>query len=197
MPAYDIAFDFRATIGYVSDPSYATYCVGESYPTTRTINGYSITFGWETGVGSIIPVDGNSALDPRIAGINFKQNTGTASVFRVDLPGSGAVTVGMSLGDTRNNPCTSCVVVSDTISSLISFTAIQTGNTVADATNTIWTVTQWPANNISANVSFGTTICRVSIGGTNIPGTFSGLNHLRFTGNTSSSLRNLPLLGAG
>ena len=187
MAAFDIAFDFRATSGFVTDPSYATYCIGEAYPTTRTINGYSVTFGWESGTG-LLTRDGSAALDPRLAGINFG---GTGSVFRVDLPDKGDVLVGLAVGDPRNNPNTTTITVSDTVTNLISFTAIQTVNTVADATNTLWGVAAWPGSNISVTKTFTTTICRVSIN------TLGGLVHIRFTGNTASTLRNLPLLGAG
>src|SRR5882762_8877695 len=87
------AFNFRATAGYVVDGTGETYVTaGDVYPTVRG----GFTFGWDAPVDN---ADRDSSLDRRLAGINFRNNTGAQNIFRVDLPTLGTYDIRLSLGD--------------------------------------------------------------------------------------------------
>jgi len=99
--AFDLAWDFRATSVFVTDPAYACFASTEVYPNTYTNgNGLSLNAGW-----TATPDDASNLLvgnDPRIAG----RVRGTPSVgidFQIDLssgsaPGAGTYTVDVAFG---------------------------------------------------------------------------------------------------
>lgn len=157
-------FNFRATSGYVTDASDETYVIGDSYPTTRTINGTSVTFGWES-----VPGDGtrnrttNSSYAPELSGIAQVQSGQASSeyIFRVDLPAAGDYSIRLGAGDAGNlgsNPV--FFAVRDTTTDLI--TQSQTTPTgfldasLVDRT----TAALWKSNNVAVTKTFSTTIFR-------------------------------------
>lgn len=100
--AFDMGFDFRNTAGFVTDPAYGVPVLAEAYPHTYTNgNGLSINAGW-----SVLPQgaeDRAAGNDPRIAGENFRSNSGPASTFTVDLssgsaPGAGTYSIDLASG---------------------------------------------------------------------------------------------------
>ena len=179
-------FDFRNTSAYVTDPSTSTFqlcptgTANPAYPTTKSVNGQSITFGWESGTANVDSRDRNSGIDARLAGINFVPSTaGGSGTWRVDLPSSGSWTLNMAMGD-ASGAQTINLNVKDTNTTLFSFanTAVASGSFL-DANGTAWTAANWPASNTSKTVTFTTTICRVVF---NVPSSLSTtLTHMLFT----------------
>lgn len=182
----DFGFDFRNTQAFVTDPSYATYVIGDTYPTTRTVNGVSVTFGWETFTGGA-GRDRSNTVDSRLAGINFTANTIATITFRVDLPASGAWNIGLALGDAAaGNAQTNYVVVEDGTTPLITFSPLSTSTTVfGDAAGNTWTPAAWPGSNVTVSKTFASTICRVVLGGT-VAINSSCIAHLRLTQSTTA-----------
>ncbi len=93
-------FDFRNTSTFVTDPSGDTY-VGPTtaYPTKN--NGG--TFGWVK-TSLVQARDRSTAVDPRLAGINFANN-GAPATFYVDLPSAGTYNLSLALGDAGYQQC--------------------------------------------------------------------------------------------
>lgn len=196
--AYDFGFDFRATQAYVTDPSYATYelCAGggggTSYPTTRSVNGVSITFGWEQAVQTR---NRSSGIDPRLAGINFQGNSGSTYNFRVDLPASGLWSIGLGCGDAAaGNAQKNYIIIKDTTTQVLDCSVNTSSTQVGDAAKNLWSTAAWPGSNVLVPVTFSTTILRVQICGT-VATDSSCLMTLRLI--QSSSLSQLATLGAG
>lgn len=100
--AFDVGFDFRGTLGFVTDPLFGVAVLGESYPHTYTnANGDSINAGWDSGVSFY---DNNATYDARLAGANYHVNDASQPKFVVDLssgsaPGAGTYLVDLAAGD--------------------------------------------------------------------------------------------------
>ncbi len=182
---WDVGFDFRATQSFVTDPAYAIFAAMgvTTYPTTATINGQAVTFGWESTGQSIGIRDRNASIDPRLAGMNCQQNDGNTSVFRIDLPSTGTYSIGLAAGDSAGFTQNNYISIASATSTVLSVQAI-TGATstpnVADAAGTLWGLPAWPGSNVMVQKTFGTTILRMTLGGT-VGATFSCVAHLRVT----------------
>jgi hypothetical protein len=144
--SWDVAFDFRNTLGYVTDPSYAQF-VGATvtYPTTNTINGQSVQYGWvaTTHLGGA----NRSTTYPRLAGTNFNNNTaGVPSVFRVNTPAAGTYIIHLALGDATNAIATLTAQGYDTATSLFAFSNVSVASgSFIDPNGTILTAANWVA----------------------------------------------------
>jgi hypothetical protein len=202
---FDVGFDFRSTQLFVTDPSSSTYEISDvaDYPVTRTVNGSSVTFGWETLSPSGSSRNRGSSVDARIAGIQQVINDGTATgTFRVDLPATGDYTVGLAMGDgVGGNAQTEYLVVKDTSSALITFSGVAIGSSqFLDAAGNLWSPAAWPGSNVSVQKTFTTTILRVTIGGTASTNS-STIAHLRVTavssGFTAKFRKTLSQVGTG
>lgn len=78
-PAFDVGFNFRDTLGYVTDPA-GTYFCNNSINAYPTVFGGTYTGGWHDGGtgGAFVAADRRSSVDPRLAGIVYtSRNTGT------------------------------------------------------------------------------------------------------------------------
>ena len=182
---WDVGFDFRSTQAFVTDPAFAVFAAMgvTTSPTTATIGGQSVTYGWEAlGSGSLTR-DRTTGFDPRLAGINCQQNNGNTSVFRVDLPGTGDYNIGLALGDTGGYSQPSTVGVSSggiNVFSLFAVNGLTRAIDVADATGSVRLATDWPVSNLPVRITFPSTVFRIAIGGP--PGAaYSCLAHLRIT----------------
>src|SRR5205809_595690 len=91
--SWDKGFNFRDSIGYVTDGTNETYVrdTGDVYPVTRN----AVTFGWNSNLGG---ADRNSAIDRRLAGLNYS-SPGTSFTFQVDLTAPGTYDISLALGD--------------------------------------------------------------------------------------------------
>lgn len=149
-----IGINFRSTAGYVTDPAGTTYCIGDTYPTTR--GGW--TFGWVSGSGPGSNLrDRNNSIDPRLAGINFHSGSFTLK-FRIDLPASGSYNVRCAMGDAGAQNGTELTIFDNTTSlgELVTNHLPNSGN-FYDATNTVYSAANWPGSNSAASLTFSTT----------------------------------------
>ena len=154
-------FDFRATLANNTDPTNCQFVNGSaSYPTTKTIGGDSVTYGWET------PPSGSDdrtsgIIDARLDGINYGYlSNGT---FRVDLPSSGNYTVNLAIGDGTSSQTNHLFSIHDTNSVLQSWGPFSTATDhFVDATSTDYSAAAWPGSQApSGSLAFATTIFRL------------------------------------
>lgn len=97
-------FNFRSTLGYVTDGANQQF-VGHNgaspYPTTNTIGGDSVTYGWVSGGATISDRDRTTGNDPRLCGMCGVADSESQphADFRVDLPEIGKYRVVLAAGD--------------------------------------------------------------------------------------------------
>lgn len=160
-------FNFRATSGYVTDGANETYVLGSAtaYPTTRTVNGESVTFGWETApTGTAKDRSTAAQYAPELSGVNQEPGLAGPPVFRVDLPTAGTYSINVGAGDASFANYANFQVV-DNATTLITGgpTSISAG-TFMDATGVVRTSgTDWHANNAASSQTFASTICRLQM----------------------------------
>jgi hypothetical protein len=176
----DVGFDFRATQSFVTDPAYAVFSSNTNYPTTLSVNSQLITFGWESQSAGFLTRDRGASGDPRLAGVSCQLNDGTTSVFRVDLPSSGTYSIGLAAGDGFGFDESNHLTVGSGGASLFSVNLFSPANRFADSTGSLWSVSAWPGSNMAVQKAFGSTILRLTLGGT-VDSAFSCLAHLRVT----------------
>lgn len=174
MAAISLGVDFRATLGYVTDPDanyYAELGPGNDYP----VSFGGTTIGWESGFVGGNSRDRTTAHDVRLAGVNFT-NVAQAT-FRVDLPGPGTYTINLAVGDGTNGFPSQKLELFDNITSLgVLCSGAVSGGSFFDATNTLVDSSTWSAENTvdgggSAAITktFSSSICRFTLGdGANI-----------------------------
>jgi hypothetical protein len=167
-------FDFRGSLAFVTDPTNC-YFVGlaSTYPTTHTIGGDSVTYGWETAPSgsSDIVASGDARLSGRAFG--FLAN----GTFRVDLPAAGNYTVNLALGDNNAAQTNQLYSVHDTASVLQSWGPFNTSQSnFYDAVSFLWSAANWPGSQSpSGTLTFATTIFRLVFLST---ATYSTIAHL-------------------
>ncbi len=153
-------FDFRETIGYVSDPAnYApSYMLaGNPVPIFPTLSGQGNICGFASGLDVQLR-DKNSGNDARIAGLLFSVSGDID--FKITLPAPGSYNVGLAAGDaaySRN-------VAVDLYDGATLLAHLSTGATSGpqrfkDATDTEYTNVTWPTNQTLRNFTFATTDC--------------------------------------
>lgn len=174
--------NFRNTSGYVTDSAGETYCITDSYPTTRG----GITFGWETsetGRGR----DRNSGNDRRLAGINFwpNNNSPADNTFRVDLPAPGTYPVRLAMGDAGSLQELQYFQIKDgsTVLTTIDDTDGTSSNNFDDATGTMYSAANWAASNTAYNAVMTGTALKILIGANKLTGSTT-IAHL-FVGDAS------------
>lgn len=171
---FSVGFDFRNTLGCVSDPSYAAAILDQNtitYPTTSTINGSSVTYGYENISGGYnITRDRDCGNDPRTAGSTLIANTQAPQiVFRVDLPHTGDYQVWSAFTDQGNNQ-NIWATLSDnsTVKRTIPGT-VTTSTSVLDFSGASWANSAaWVAGSARGGTSvtdtYASTIMRITIG---------------------------------
>jgi hypothetical protein len=150
-PSLDLTVDFRATSGFVSDPSGATFLLDEQYPIARA----GQTFGWLSATGANSR-DRNATIDARLAGINFRSTLGT---FQLDLPSAGTYIVRVAMGDDAIQALGSQITIRDGSTTLLTLGPNDlSAATFMDAAGKQWSDSIWPVTNIAMPVTFaGTT----------------------------------------
>lgn len=172
--AWAKGFNFRSTSGYVTDGTDETYVLAaDSYPVTR--NG--VTFGLSGAVTGA--ADRDSALDRRLAGIVFCDNSGSQYTFRVDLPATGNYRIRLALGDAGGAQGYQYVQVKDDTSVL--FAVDDTDGTAEDnfddAGGNNRAAAAWPTDNVAVDHTFATTTLLVLVGSPADQAGFSTLAH--------------------
>lgn len=171
----DIGFNFRATLGYVTDGAGETHVVADTYPVTRA--GY--TFGWTTAVDSRDRVAGN---DRRLAGINFQANNGTQAIFRVNVP-AGTYKIRLAIGDGTSAQAKQYVQIRDADGTTPLLTIDDTNgtstNNFTDAAGANYTQAAWAAGNSEATITTTGAQFFVRVGTPTAQTDSSTLAHLR------------------
>ncbi len=155
-------FDFRNTKTYVTDPPGDIYVLSSTkYPTST--NG--VTFGWVK-TSLVQARDRNAKLDPRLAGINYANN-GSPATFNVDLPAAGTYKVSLALGDAGYQACwVQCQVQfldGSTVLATVTVGSSKLGY-FYDAEGNNWSAANWPAKNLSEQVTLTGTRLTVVVG---------------------------------
>lgn len=192
-------FNFRNTAAFVTDGVNETYVLPtDVYPTTRTIGGESVTFGWE----SVVAADGRdrsaaSPYAPELSGVTFIQPSDTPadSVFRVDLPAAGSYAINVAAGD-QSGASKAFFEVDDTSTSLIAFgPTVVSAASFMDAAGTIRTASDWQANNVAVTKSFATTIFRLKVNKATV--NESPLAHVTLTASGTPSTPTITAVNSG
>jgi hypothetical protein len=197
---FDVGFDFRSTSGYVTDAACCTYVLGNgggtvtTYPTTRTVNGTSVTFGWETYDINMDARDRSATYDARAAGIQFVANTSAQQqTFRVDLPSSGSYKIQLLVGDPGGtNAQRNYLYVYDNASLVFTLNGTAPCSTDTSHFADVNCSALSPSANLgtlasSSALSFASTILRVKIGTTGTDSNSSTIVHLRITAAVASA----------
>ncbi len=174
--AWGQGFDFRNTTTFVTDPPGDTYVLSTTaYPTT--VNG--VTFGWAK-TSLVQARDRNASLDARLAGINFVNN-GSPATFYVDVPSPGTYSVSLALGDAGYQQCWVQCEIQFLDGSTVVGTV--TGGSIAqgyfyDAMGNKWSAAQWPANDVSQQVTLTGSRLTVVVGTNKASGDFTTIAFL-------------------
>lgn len=155
---WDVGFNFRGSSTYVSDGAGETYVTGaETYPTTRTVNGVSVTFGWED--SHTFNLDRASSGDRRLAGASGDFAAGKR--FRVDLPAVGDYAIHLAIGDALAAQTVHWQTADGTLA-LDSYDG-DTGaaDSFFDAAGSILTAAAWVAGEAAVTRTFASTIFRL------------------------------------
>jgi len=173
----DWGFDFRSTLGFVTDPANCYPVLGETFPHTYAA-GVSAGF---VSPGSLNLVNGSAGVDARLAGCIFENNSPFQMTFRVTLPATGTYTIDVVCGDVGYAESNMKVEVFDTGSSLgVLMTGASTASSSrwVDTDGTDMTEATWLAGHTTVDKTFTTTECNFKIG--NLV-TYTKINHIRVT----------------
>ena len=172
-------FDFRGSQNFVNDPPGAAGVTQNTiFPTVGGLTTYGWSYTATLGAGNR-----NNSVDPRLAGINFVNN-GTPGQFYVDLPAPGTYSLSLAVGDDGYPAClVQCQVQFLDGSTLL---ATMTGGPINmgyfyDAQENIWSAAQWPANNVSQQVTLTGTQLTVLVGTNNYTGDYTSVAYVGLT----------------
>lgn len=176
--AVNNGINFRATSGFVTDGTDETFCLeADNYSVTRG----GITFGWEAGSNQSAR-NRNAALDRRLAGTHFVNNSGTGQHdFRFDLDNAVEHDVVAAFGDV-NSSSPNYINLLDTTTSykIIDEAGGHGSNEWWDANGVLRTSeSDWVNNNVSISRVFTTTIARFRLGTPTDETGFSDVAHIR------------------
>lgn len=190
----DFGFNFRGTLGFVTDPlADAFIAQSAGYSTTFTNgNGQQIAGGWVSAPTNSLDRTAYSGDSARVSGLAFTNVLVTAT-FRIDLntgSGGGATTyqIRLALGDSIGATAGAYLEVFDDTTSLIALSNVSCGiDEYIDASGVTRTSnTDWATNNASVTKTFASTICKIVVGDAS-SGTFSGISHFRLVEGAGSA----------
>ena len=172
-------FDFRGSANFVTDPPGATGVISSTiFPTVGGLT----TYGWSY-TANFWAINRNSSIDPRLAGTNYTSN-GTPGQFYVDLPAPGTYSLSLAMGDDGYPPCSvQCEVQfldGSTVLATVTGGPINLGY-FYDAQGNVWSAAQWPANNVSQQVTLVGTQLTVQVGSNNYTGDYTSIAYLGVT----------------
>lgn len=151
------AFNFRSTLGYVTDGAGQTYVNGtDLYATVR--DGH--TFGW---VGaSAGSVDRSTGVDVRLAGLNYE--SGADRDFQFDLPSAGTYLIGLAMGDATTPLANQKVEIYDntTLKLTIGTHSVSAGE-FWDASDVKYSNANWPGSQTPVSIVFATSTLMMRI----------------------------------
>jgi len=176
--SFDLGINFRATAVFVTDGANQTYIQQESFPVTRA----GITVSLQSGTLGDYTRNRQAGYDPRLAGLHFAANTGTAQLtYRFTLPATGDYDIYSAHGDS-DNPQVQYIQFLDNgtlLATPFAGTATAT-NQFGDAMGTVHAShTAWIANNAPRRLTFSTTNFDIRFGSSTAGSSNSILNHVR------------------
>ena len=172
-------FDFRGSSNFVNDPPGAT---GVTLDTIFPTVGGLTTYGWSY-TATFQALNRNNSIDPRLAGTNYVTN-GAPGQFYVDLPAPGTYSLSLAMGDDGWPACSvQCQVQFLDGSTVL---ATMTGGPINagyfyDAQGNSWSAAQWPANNVSQQVTLVGTQLTVQVGSNKYTGDSTSIAYLGVT----------------
>lgn len=183
---FDQGIDFRATSGFVTDPTGCDAETGTTANYPRT-SAQGNTVGWEDAPAGTR--NRTSTVDARLAGIAFVTNGASPKRYRIDLPSSGWYQITLALGDNTTGQSLSAEVFDGT--TLLS-NVVRQGITVAAGTFfdacgvRRSSASDWVSNEVSFVAFFSSTICRIRLG--NGGSGSSPIAHVRVTDASAPTL---------
>lgn len=191
LAAFTVGFDFRATSGFVTDPSNCFPELGSTYPTTygTTTAGWDATF---PALGSGTPTDRSASNDARLAGINY---IGPAQIrsFRVHLPSTGSFTVTVAMGDATGGATNQYLILEDGVNGTAfdTLTNVVTGsNTFSDSMGNVIAEASFFASQVPITNTFSTQDLYVIEGSLSNTG-FSSISFLQVAQNGGGGTKRL------
>jgi hypothetical protein len=176
---FTACFNFRATSAYVTDPTCARdsgantgyVLASDAYPTTRTVNGQSFTFGWVADVSADLYALDEDVTNPQLAGINYVTNGTGVRTFRVTLPSAGmTIRVRIAGGGAIYGGYTIDITALDNTTTLFSVSASTSSGSFVDANNTVRTsAADWLANNAAQTVTMVSATLNIRLNATISP----------------------------
>jgi hypothetical protein len=157
--------DFRATSGYVTDPTNCTYetLTGSPYVNYPTTTPQGSNIGWETSSFAWLNSrDRSTGVDARLAGILYNSNANTP-VYRIDLPATGSHNIGLAMGDMGSSQAAT-VVFKDDITTISTVSGTFAAANFLDATGVSRTAAAWPGSQALLAHTFASTIFRAELG---------------------------------
>lgn len=189
LAAFTVGFDFRATSGFVTDPSNCFPELGSAYPSTYG----TTTAGWTTlpgGAGN--PADRNASNDARLAGIDYASPSDTHA-FRVHLPATGSFTIIVAMGDATGGATNQYMTLADGVGGTVfdTLTNVVTGNnTFADSAGNVIAEASFFASQVSITHTFTNQDLVMTEGNASNAG-FSSISFLQVTQNGGGGTKRL------
>ena len=181
-------FDFRNTASFVTDPAGDTVVLPTmAYP----MHANGLTFGWLNPY-LVQGRDVSTAVDPRLAGINFASN-GLAATFYVDLPSPGTYNLTLAMGDEGWRSCwVACQIQFFDGKSLVGTVARHDipARRFTDARGTAWSAAAWPVSNLPLPMTLTGTRLTMVVGTTKAT---KGYTSIAFLGIAAAAKPNLSV----
>jgi hypothetical protein len=155
--SWDKGFNFRGTIGFVTDGQGETYSLGNLYPETR--NG--VTFGFTTDATS--NTVNRSVIDRRLSGTSTHSSAPPVK-FKIDLPAPGNYFLKLAIGDEANAETGIKLVVRDSDRLLFTITGATGIAEFLDANGTLFTAAAWPNGNRTRLITVSSKLLQVEWG---------------------------------
>ena len=187
---FDFAWDFRDTLPFVTDPTYATFARDEAFPHTYTNgDGLTVNGGFEVTMGGTQDLS-SVGMDPVIAGDTYISFGGGPTTFRVDLSsgsalGPGSYTTNWALGAAGSGRQFDQIALKDSGTSLIGPSGhIDTASEFIDSSLSVIPQPALPATweSVSATTPITFTTSTATLGfQANAPGNFASIAYFRLT----------------
>lgn len=190
----DVSLNFRATAAYVTDPAGSTYCIKDTYPTTRN----TWTFGFDSAY-QLNSRDRSTSVDARLAGIQYVSQ-GNQRRLEIDGLSSGANLLELAAGDASyasqtvikvyDSDGTLGTIGSGTLLATISAaTAASIGaGEFIDATGVIRTSAgDWVTNNATKAITLSGTKAFIDLDGTATSGGGAYITHVKIAASGGGS----------
>lgn len=162
--SFNQKYNFRDTVGFVTDGAGALWGGKSAYPQTHPVDGNS--YGWAR-TSDLDYRDRNNGSDVRLAGFAFMQDNVATNQFIVQLPAPGTYKIRIALGDFNYAKLNQCYRIYDNTTLLHTGTYLDAtaGSHWFDATDVERTSpTDWVTNNVEATYTFATTTFKIDIG---------------------------------